>query len=470
MQMKKGKMGMISPVKLVRRIFQLITGMMSLSILIALPLSSAMAVTIGGFNSDRGGPQGSINKFEAIFGTSFPDATIVATPTLTPEFLAGIDVLILSAVTGRTTPLSPLSGAEQAALEDFVQNGGGAYLVSDNSSFQGASNSFLQPFGIVAGGSDCSLVFASIVDRVTFPEITDGPFGIVETLRGGCIGSFSNTGFSTVLASWSAGSLAGSPAVLAESAIGLGEGRIVAVGDNELASFEDGRTLLFNAICFLSKSSNTCPRVATFLLLDADAIDTDTPAIEALADMMGVDPASLVNDAIADKGVRAVLPIPVGTVLALPTGQVGDEGWFALKETSIPASWDAAGPTADGLQNYLVPGPGLGLGNDPEALLDMIQDVTPLRTAGLDLLPDTTVCALVYKSDISINYGPLEGNLQGANRGLIAFDVIAIGPPSGSSFLPEMTVEIVDAAESCEEELTLLEDAPAPISSSEPSE
>ena len=209
---------------------------------------------------------------------------------------------------------------------------------------------------------------------------------------------------------------------------------------------------------------------AAFVLLDGDAIDTDTPAIETLANMLGVDPASLVNDSIADKGVRAALPIPVGTVMDLPAGEVGDEGWFVLKESSILPSWDAAGPTADGLQNYLVPGPGLGSGNDPEALLDEIPDVTPLRSAGLDLLPDRTVCALVYKSDISINYGPLEGNLQGANRGLIGFDVVAIGPPSGSSELPELTVEIVDVAESCDEELTLLEGAPAPISSSEPPE
>ena len=214
---------------------------------------------------------------------------------------------------------------------------------------------------------------------------------------------------------------------------------------------------------------------ATFLLVDAETIDTDTPSIEALADGMGVDPADLVNDAIADKGVRDVLPIPVGTVLTLPTGQVGDEGWFALK--TIPASWDAPGPTADGLRNYVGPvvGAGLGTGDDPEVLLDKIPDVTPLRTAGLQLLVGETVCALVYDSDISTNYDPLEGNLQGANLGLIAFDVLAVGPPSGSSVLPEMTVEIVDAVtaagdDACEGDLTLLDDvqAPPPISSSEP--
>ena len=219
---------------------------------------------------------------------------------------------------------------------------------------------------------------------------------------------------------------------------------------------------------------------ATFLLIDEDSIDKDVLAIEALDDGSG----DLINDAIADKGVRVVLPIPVGTVLTLPAGEVGDEGWFALKETSIPDTWDAAGPTADGLQNYIQAGPGLGTGPDPEVLLDKIPDVTPLRTAGLGLLVDTTVCAVVYKSDISINYDPLDGNLQGANRGLIAFDVVAVADPDpADSVLPEMTVEIVNAkdvfdadgnlveAGACDGELTLLDDeqAPAPISSSEPS-
>ena len=78
---------------------------------------------------------------------------------------------------------------------------------------------------------------------------------------------------------------------------------------------------------------------AVFVLLDAEAIDTDTPAIEALAVVLGVTPASLVNDAIADVGERTPLPILAGTVLtlpmgpSLPTGQVGDEGWYVLNGT-----------------------------------------------------------------------------------------------------------------------------------------
>ena len=44
----------------------------------------------------------------------------------------------------------------------------------------------------------------------------------------------------------------------------------------------------------------------------------------------------------------------------------------------------------------------------------------------------------------------------------------SVGSPDGS-VLPEMTVQIVDAEETCEGPLELFEDAPEPISSSEPS-
>ena len=42
--------------------------------------------------------------------------------------------------------------------------------------------------------------------------------------------------------------------------------------------------------------------------------------------------------------------------------------------------------------------------------------------------------AVVYDSDISINYGPLTANLQGARYGLLFFTVLDAIPPGG---LPE---------------------------------
>jgi len=199
-----------------------------------------------------------------------------------------------------------------------------------------------------------------------------------------------------------------------------------------------------------------------FLVIDEDSIDSGNPP-NFFSD---VD----VNDDIADIGVRAQLPFfaaNVGETITLHTGEVGDEGWFALK--TIPTEWDGAGDD-DGLLNYLNAVPGLGSGDNPEDLLDKIPDVTPLRATGLSLLVDEIVCAVVYDSDVSINYDPLDGSLKGDNLGIVAFKVISVSQLFGfsSSSLPEVEIEILDAEDVCDEELELFTDAPVPISSSEP--
>jgi len=180
-----------------------------------------------------------------------------------------------------------------------------------------------------------------------------------------------------------------------------------------------------------------------------------------------------VNEDLARPGLRSQLPFFAANVeetIVLYTGQVGDEGWFAL--TSIPEAWAAAGPTTSGLRNYVGDpvGPGLGTGRKRESLLDKIPGVTPLRAAGLSLLEGRTVCAVVYDNDVSVNYDPLTGSLKGATLGRIAFRVGSVVPlvHLSSSSLPGVTIEILDADSVCGGPLGLFTDAPAPISSSAP--
>ena len=167
----------------------------------------------------------------------------------------------------------------------------------------------------------------------------------------------------------------------------------------------------------------------------------------------------------------------VGEIITLYTGEVEDEGWFELR--TIPNSWVTAGPTDDGVRNYFgdpgIPapfdvGPGLGWDSDPEALLDEIPDLTPMREAELEAMIGRRICAVVYDSDISINYEPVNGSLKGANLGTVAFEVLAVNQLFGfsPSSLPEVEIRILDAGEVCEGELELFTDAPEPISSSEP--
>jgi len=203
---------------------------------------------------------------------------------------------------------------------------------------------------------------------------------------------------------------------------------------------------------------------AVFLIIDEESIDNGNEP----NNFSDVD----VNDQLAEVGVRAPLRYfqdNVGKQIDLYTGEVGDEGWHALK--TIPSSWVNAGPTTNGLKNYLTPGPGLGGGEDDrEVLLDKIPNVTPLRASALSMLKGKTIMALVYDSDISINYSPLNGNLMGSNLGIVAFDVLDVFERTDGSTgsLPRVLIQIRNVTEVSGLPLVLFSNAPEPESSSEP--
>jgi hypothetical protein len=203
-----------------------------------------------------------------------------------------------------------------------------------------------------------------------------------------------------------------------------------------------------------------------FLVIDEDSIDNGNEP-NFFSDVE-------VNDDIADIGVRDQLQYfseHIGEELTLFTGEVGDEGWFALK--SIPLDWIYTGPTNDGVANFIQAGIGLGTsgqGKSSEEYLDSIPDVTPLRATGLDMLEGKTICAIVYDSDVSINYDPLTGSLMGANLGIVAFEVLSTESNTGysSSSLPKVNIKILDADVIKTLPMELMQDVPVPISSSEP--
>ena len=161
-----------------------------------------------------------------------------------------------------------------------------------------------------------------------------------------------------------------------------------------------------------------------------------------------------INKNIADPGVRDRLPIPVGTIIGngapggtvapLRTGQVGDEGFFVLD--SAPRSWVDAGPTDNGLLNFYLAESG-EFGRESEEILDEIDGVRPLRSEELSALVGSTFCAVVYDSDVSVDFYPPKGNLQGANLGTIDFTVLAVGEPRDDGMLPDITIEVVEPEE-----------------------
>ncbi len=178
-----------------------------------------------------------------------------------------------------------------------------------------------------------------------------------------------------------------------------------------------------------------------------------------------------VNDQFAELGVRQTLQYfadNVGQTIDLYTGEVGDEGWHAIK--TIPSSWISTGPTNIGARNYLLAGPGLGGGNDKEKFLDKIPNVVPLRATGLKMLVGQTIIAVVQDSDVSTNYSPLDASLKGASLGTVALEVVSVRrrTDGSSGSLPIVTVKIASVEATSAATIKLFSNAPAPRSSSEP--
>jgi hypothetical protein len=122
----------------------------------------------------------------------------------------------------------------------------------------------------------------------------------------------------------------------------------------------------------------------------------------------------------------------IGLEMTLPSGDVGDEGWFA--PTQVRIGWKSAGPEqGDGLRNYMEAGPGLGSPDsrgNAETLLENVPGLAPLRATGLARLEGRSVCAITLDGEVTMKYNPLSGDIRGKSLGKIAFQVLSTGGPS----------------------------------------
>lgn len=152
------------------------------------------------------------------------------------------------------------------------------------------------------------------------------------------------------------------------------------------------------------------------VIIDEDGLDNDFGTVEDAAAALGVEPDWLINDDRPTEIGNPVLrwnEVSPGDIVLLPTGQVDDEGWFALPEEDV-LPWTIA--------DYID-------GVVPQDQLDKIPDVMPLRNHELIALIGQTCVAVVYDSDISMNYEPINANLQGARYGLFYFTVLGYEVP-----------------------------------------
>ena len=118
--------------------------------------------------------------------------------------------------------------------------------------------------------------------------------------------------------------------------------------------------------------------------------------------------------------------IGAGDKALLPSGEVKDEGLYRIPDSPMyldgpPVPWT--------VQEFVD-------GVVPQDELDKIEGIVPLRNHDLEDLVGQTCVAVVYDSDISINYDPINGNLQGGRHGLFAFTVGEVKSPGS---IPEST-------------------------------
>ncbi len=227
--------------------------------------------------------------------------------------------------------------------------------------------------------------------------------------------------------------------------------------------FNDGVDVDGDGVLEFSKLSE--PVANVFLSIDEESIDNGTDSIEAFAEASNNDPAVLTNDdnpkipkdqgnCPTILGINAIAGLPGMPSLALPTGQVGDEGLFS----PAPGAFVGLPNHPLGIDDYIF----CPAGADEHDLDGLA--AAPLGAAQIFALEGRTVCAVVHDSDIS-DLGSNAVNAMGARKGRTAFVVTGVAPhPDGPDRLPIMTVDFLDATDvdaACEcENLETIEGEP----------
>jgi hypothetical protein len=135
----------------------------------------------------------------------------------------------------------------------------------------------------------------------------------------------------------------------------------------------------------------------------------------------------------------------------------GSAGWFALR--GVPAAWATEDGASDGAENFFLAGPGLGSPDDTGArtsLLGNVPDLVTLDAAGAADLIGRQTCAVVYSDELAAGD---RSDLTGATLGVIAFSVVS--GDAGAMDRPSVTVQILDARETCVGAIATFSEAPA---------
>jgi hypothetical protein len=226
---------------------------------------------IGGFDAGRGGMVGIsdgawFSTLRTYITGACPSvgASFSGTGTLTPAYLAGIDVLFISTIKDGSAAITPLSPAEQAALLQFVLGGGGVVILADNAGVAGSgpgspNGSCLSVFGCDAGGASGAPATITVIQ---VHPVTAGPYGTTSSFHMHDCGWFTSLGpGSAMLGRWLFNNSI-TLAAIDRSVLGPGSGAVVLFSDTSFLfndflipgwpDYTESRKLALNAIAFVS--------------------------------------------------------------------------------------------------------------------------------------------------------------------------------------------------------------------------
>lgn len=226
--------------------------------------SSASALVIGTFDSSR---TGIANLDTGLFSTqsrnsldaNYPGLTFSSAPTLTPTFLAGIDILVIHPV-NFPGAISPLVADERSALFEYVAGGGNALLLLEvdpsGSAIVTASQSIAGVFGLTIVDDGLDGYLYGTAANPAHP-IFSGPFGTQASVILGGAGVFTNLGpYAQGMMNMDASGLPVIAAIEA-GAIAPGSGRVILTSDIHMFSddsvgfFSSHQTLHSNMFAWL---------------------------------------------------------------------------------------------------------------------------------------------------------------------------------------------------------------------------
>jgi hypothetical protein len=230
----------------------------------ALAPAPAAAFVVGGFDASRGGFEslapGEDSALATDIANAYPGTTFQFTPTLTPSFLSGVNVVILGVAYTDHIAINPLSTAEQTALSNFVLGGGTALIFNDNSNFDLpfsvlANTSLTAPFGVTVTGSLSGPLTAPIINP---NGPLTGPFKPVTAFQTNFPGYYSNIGKGQVLADIDNDPSLPAIDYLAPGVLGPTSGAVVLFSDSDAMVAGDSLTatnldLILNAFSFTGK-------------------------------------------------------------------------------------------------------------------------------------------------------------------------------------------------------------------------